>query len=157
MDYLFNRCQYKDYFEFKGGTSLSKAYGLIERFSEDVDIVLKAEILDADLESIITSDSKSQKNKFSNELNEKALCFYKEKLIPVLEKDLHEEINKLLEIRIDESDLAIYIKYPSYQSNAYIRNEIKLEMGPLAAWTPFESRRIRSFIAEEYPDLFERR
>lgn len=155
LDYLFNRCKYKEYFEFKGGTSLSKAYGLIERFSEDVDIVLKADILGANLSSIIELDSRNQKNKLSTELNKRALQFYKDKLKPLLEKDLYEETNKVFEIRIDESDMAIYLKYPSSQSNEYIRNEIKLEIGPLAAWTPFESRSIKSFIAEVYPDLFE--
>ena len=33
LDYLFNRCDYKDDFEFKGGTSLSKEYNLIDRMS----------------------------------------------------------------------------------------------------------------------------
>ena len=33
LDYLFHRCAWKDRIAFKGGTSLSKAYGLIERFS----------------------------------------------------------------------------------------------------------------------------
>ena len=45
LDYLFNRCKYKDYFEFKGGTSLSKGYNVIERFSEDVDIIIDSKIL----------------------------------------------------------------------------------------------------------------
>jgi len=35
LDYLFHRCAWRDNIAFKGGTSLSKAYGLIERFSED--------------------------------------------------------------------------------------------------------------------------
>jgi predicted nucleotidyltransferase component of viral defense system len=34
---------YKDAFVFKGGTSLSKAYHVIERFSEDIDIILDCE------------------------------------------------------------------------------------------------------------------
>ena len=38
LDYLFHRSEFKDSVIFKGGTSLSKAYGLIERFSEDIDL-----------------------------------------------------------------------------------------------------------------------
>ena len=34
LDYLFHRCAWKNNIAFKGGTSLSKSYGLIERFSE---------------------------------------------------------------------------------------------------------------------------
>ncbi len=30
---------------FKGGTSLSKAFGLIERFSEDIDLILDWRLL----------------------------------------------------------------------------------------------------------------
>lgn len=40
LDYLFHRCEWKDVFTFKGGTSLSKCYGLITRFSEDIDLIL---------------------------------------------------------------------------------------------------------------------
>jgi len=36
LDYLFNRSSFRDYIEFKGETSLSKGYNLINRFSEDV-------------------------------------------------------------------------------------------------------------------------
>ena len=40
LDYLFHRSEFKESLIFKGGTSLSKAYGLIERFSEDIDLIL---------------------------------------------------------------------------------------------------------------------
>ncbi|MBQ9003470.1 MAG: nucleotidyl transferase AbiEii/AbiGii toxin family protein [Eggerthellaceae bacterium] len=40
LDYLFHRSEFKGSIIFKGGTSLSKAFGLIERFSEDVDLIL---------------------------------------------------------------------------------------------------------------------
>ena len=37
LDYLFHRSEWKDKIAFKGGTSLSKSFGLIERFSEETD------------------------------------------------------------------------------------------------------------------------
>lgn len=40
LDHLFHACSFKDSIIFKGGTSLSKAYGLIDRFSEDIDLIL---------------------------------------------------------------------------------------------------------------------
>ena len=40
LDYLFHHCKWKQVFAFKGGTSLSKVYGLIDRFSEDIDLIL---------------------------------------------------------------------------------------------------------------------
>lgn len=45
LDYLFQCCKWKDSIAFKGGTSLSKAYGLIERFSEDIDLILDWRVL----------------------------------------------------------------------------------------------------------------
>lgn len=41
LDHLFHDCEYKDKFVFKGGTSLSKSYHIIERFSEDIDLIMK--------------------------------------------------------------------------------------------------------------------
>ena len=41
LDYLFHKSTFKDYFVFKGGTSLSKCFNLISRFSEDIDLILK--------------------------------------------------------------------------------------------------------------------
>ncbi|MDD5603937.1 MAG: nucleotidyl transferase AbiEii/AbiGii toxin family protein [Eubacteriales bacterium] len=38
LDYLFHQSPWAKQMAFKGGTSLSKCYGLIERFSEDIDM-----------------------------------------------------------------------------------------------------------------------
>ena len=40
LDHLFHDCKYKNAFVFKGGTSFSKSYHVIERFSEDIDLIL---------------------------------------------------------------------------------------------------------------------
>lgn len=40
LDHLFHDSKYKDSFVFKGGTSLSKSYHVIDRFSEDIDLIL---------------------------------------------------------------------------------------------------------------------
>ena len=52
LDHLFHDCKYKDMFVFKGGTSLSKSYHVIERFSEDIDLIL-------DWRKIINDESNS--------------------------------------------------------------------------------------------------
>jgi len=48
LDILFNRSSYKNNLLFKGGTCLSKAFNLVERFSEDVDLVLDWRLLGYD-------------------------------------------------------------------------------------------------------------
>ena len=45
LDYLFGLSPWRNRMSFKGGTSLSKAHGLIERFSEDVDLILDWRLL----------------------------------------------------------------------------------------------------------------
>jgi predicted nucleotidyltransferase component of viral defense system len=40
LDYIFRSSPWKDKLAFKGGTSLSKAYHVVERFSEDIDLIL---------------------------------------------------------------------------------------------------------------------
>ena len=45
LDYLFHRSPWKEAVTFKGGTSLSKGYHLISRFSEDIDLILDWRVL----------------------------------------------------------------------------------------------------------------
>lgn len=155
LDYLFNRCDYKDYFEFKGGTSLSKAYDLIDRMSEDIDIVLNSEIIDFTFSKDLFNKSNNQKNKLVNELNNRALEFYKNKLLKVITNDLTNEINKELKISLREEELAIYIEYPSSYNSSYIKNAVKIEIGPIASWTPYETKKIKSYVSTYYPNLFD--
>jgi len=54
LDYLFHRCPWKDAITFKGGTSLSKAFNLISRFSEDIDLILDWRVLGYGRESAPT-------------------------------------------------------------------------------------------------------
>lgn len=157
LDYLFNRCQYKAFFEFKGGTSLSKGYSVINRFSEDVDIVVNAAVfMDADIKDVLALPSKTQKQKKAEQLNQLAVQFYREKLIPTMQKDINSEINKKMVVTLSEEELAIYVSYPCTYKDAYINSSVKLEIGPLAAWTPNEEREVCSFIQEEYPQLCEK-
>ena len=52
---------------FKGGTSLSKAYGLIERFSEDIDLILDWRVLSGD--DPLAERSRAQQTKLNDEIN----------------------------------------------------------------------------------------
>ncbi len=46
LDYLFTKSKFKSSFAFKGGTSLSKGFDIIDKFSEDIDIILDWRLLD---------------------------------------------------------------------------------------------------------------
>lgn len=55
---------------FKGGTSLSKVYGAIDRFSEDVDITLDYRHFEADFDPFAEGISNTKIRKFSNRLKD---------------------------------------------------------------------------------------
>ena len=67
LDYLFHRCPWKKHLAFKGGTSLSKAYGLIERFSEDIDLILDWRVLGYSADEPWESRSNTKQDKFNTE------------------------------------------------------------------------------------------
>ena len=46
------------------------------------------------------------------------------------------------------------ISYPAAFSLATVQPTVRLEVGPIAAWTPNEPRKIRPYVAEQLPELF---
>ena len=67
LDYLFQRCIYKNRFAFKGGTSLSKAHNLIQRFSEDIDLILDWRVLGYRMTEPWDVRSKTKQEEFNRE------------------------------------------------------------------------------------------
>ena len=66
LDYLFHKSTFKDYFIFKGGTSISKCYNIINRFSEDIDIILRWDLLTNDNPNQERSKTKQDKYNIPN-------------------------------------------------------------------------------------------
>ena len=93
IDHIFNDCKYKDAFVFKGGTSLSKVYHVIERFSEDVDLILDwRKIIDDEINPW-QERSRSKQDKFNKQINAEAAKFYKDILVPQLNFELQQKLN----------------------------------------------------------------
>jgi len=152
---LFDLPDLSDHLVFKGGTSLSKAYGLIERFSEDIDVSFHRDYLGFappnDPESAVGNKPRDRK---MDEL--KAACVDKiaNSLLPALESKLKSELGEISDwsLEIDPSDpLNILFHFPQAGVNAlpYIKPSIKIELGARADVWPREERPIRSFIGEE--------
>jgi hypothetical protein len=75
---------------FGGGTSLSKVYGVIDRFSEDIDITLDYRALNSDIENAVNSSgdiTKSQIKKYKSELRESVKRYASHTIIPHLEQE----------------------------------------------------------------------
>ena len=155
LDYLFYRCAWKESIAFKGGTSLSKAYGLIERFSEDIDLILDWRVLGYGLNEPWKERSKSKQDAFNKEANTKAEDFLRETFLPSIVADLTAELDESIKCFIDEEDpQTVKIAYPNSFSDVSILQEIRLEIGALAAWTPVKLAKITPYAAEQYGRLF---
>ncbi len=155
LDYLFYRCAWKESIAFKGGTSLSKAYGLIERFSEDIDLILDWRVLGYGLNEPWKERSNSKQDAFNKEANTKAEDFLRETFLPSIVADLTAELGESIKCFIDEEDpQTVKIAYPNSFSDMSILQEIRLEIGALAAWTPVKKAKITPYAAEQYGRLF---
>ena len=152
LDYLFTKSPWRDHLAFKGGTSLSKAYNLIERFSEDIDLILDWRVIGYGKTEPLEERSSNQQDKLNKKILIKTSEFLQTTFIPRIKEDLSELISRDLQI-IYEDD-AVIIGYGSAYADASILHAIRLEIGALAAWTPTQTATIRPYIAEAYPDQF---
>lgn len=142
---------------FKGGTTLSKVFGLIERFSEDIDLILDWRLLGygpKGEDPYQNFDSKSKQDRFNKQFNQKAAVYIAGPLI--------HDLNQLLgpcsgiSVSMDSDDpYTVNVVYPASFSQDYLRPEVRLEIGPLASWVPSAKHMIRPFAADAFPKIFE--
>ena len=92
LDYLFHRSPWMDFITFKGGTSLSKAFNLISRFSEDIDLILDWRILGYGKDEPWEQRSNTKQDAFNKEANIRAEIFLNEIFCPAIRKDLSQEL-----------------------------------------------------------------
>lgn len=72
--------------------------------------------------------------------------------MPAIHQGLFERIGRTLEVEAREQD--VLITYLAAFSLAAIRPQIRLEIGPMAAWVPNEQRAIRPYASDHFPNLF---
>lgn len=142
---------------FKGGASLSKVYGLIQRFSEDIDLVLNWELLGYgksgdDPWQALSSNTKL--NIFNIEFNHKDANYIRAELCPVASDLLQNCDGDTVDVS-DTDGQIVNVRYPAAFSLDALRPEVKLEIGPLASWVPSGSHDITPYAAEEFPHVFE--
>ena len=150
LDKLFSHEKLGEILMFKGGTSLSKVFGLIERFSEDIDLILNWHLLTD--EDPFDERSKNQQNKFNVEINEKAKIYIKDVLLAIVSDILQPHCR----CKMEDDGFSIGIQYPALFSDPFLLPHILLEIGPLALWLPSDSFDIVSFAAIEFPQKFTR-
>lgn len=138
---------------FKGGTSLSKVYGKIERFSEDIDLILNWEGNSVG-DPMQQHPNKRAKQHFNKELLQWGNGIIADKIYPIVCSFCEGVCGAELS-HPGSGDAIITIQYPHlYPEDSYLRPEIRLEIGALAAWDPHTTRTITPYAAQCYPTLF---
>ena len=122
---------------FKGGTSLSKGWKLIDRFSEDIDIVINRGVLGFDGDNAPeAAPSKKQTRKRLDALRQACQKCVKEDIRPALQKAIAADIPEslswdLLDDPADPDGQTLLFNYPTaFPAGAvYLRRAVKIEMG----------------------------
>ena len=149
-----------NYLIFKGGTSLSKGWNLIERFSEDIDLAINHSFFG------INKSNKSQREKLrklsrayiqntlSAQLDERLKAMditgYQIENVATVEN----RNGEIVPIDSDKDPTVILLHYGSLLSRKidYIPPRVKIEISCLSMDEPVEEREIRSLICESFPD-----
>lgn len=152
LDKLFGDATLQRVLKFKGGTSLSKAFGLIGRFSEDIDLILDWREVTGGNPCL--ERNRTQQNKFNEAANAGAVAYVRDTLLPQVAR----LISSVCSCTVDAGDPhSISITYPSAFRDTYLRPQILLEIGPLASWLPSDVFAIQPYAASSFPHVFERK
>jgi hypothetical protein len=152
---LFNT-PYASHCLFKGGTSLSKAWKIIQRFSEDIDIALAPEAFGM-------SYQPAPSHSYVKNLKRRGCLFTTTVLKPAMEAALWElgvpqgmvtvEAESVPANRPDKDPQTLFIRYPSlFPLHPYLADEVKMEFGVRSFREPFAIAPIQSILAEVFPN-----
>lgn len=157
---VFSEDTLKDSVLFKGGTSLSKTFGLIERFSEDIDLAVDYAPLGFTGDRDPSHDmSRSRREKLLKEMMAACRKYISGPLLAALRNKISSVLVDLTEWHLDVSERdpnAVVFRYPAAtgESLKYIRPAVLLELGTHAELIPSGLYPIQSYAAEEFPNLF---
>jgi hypothetical protein len=147
----------KDHLTFKGGTSLSKVYKVIDRFSEDIDVSIERSFLGFKDKKDPANVGTKQAKKLIDELGETCQSFVRGELFNQVEKAIKRKLGASgwkLEIDEDDNDgQTILFSYPKVttQESGYIRPVVKIELGARSDHWPVSMQTISPYIAEILP------
>lgn len=153
-----------DYLLFKGGTSLSKGWDIISRFSEDIDLALSRNFfLDIKGLSCANCTSNTQIHNLRENGQDFLLGEFKDELgrklkeigldITLLgDNDILNEDGIPRKVPHDKDPSVLYVQYPSIYNNpaSYAIPTIKIEISVLSMSEPYEERRISSLVEQMF-------
>jgi hypothetical protein len=145
---------------FKGGTSLSKAFGLIARFSEDIDITVFRDDLGQGVEIASLDALSSKKRRARLDAIRDACQAYIAG--PLTAQFTHLAASVIPEDRFrlepdpdDKDGQSLLFWYPAVTANAgdYVRSAVKIEGGAKSALDPHVTATVKPYVTEDLPDL----
>jgi hypothetical protein len=140
---------------FKGGTSLSKAYGVIRRFSEDVDLTYDIRVIAPDLvkttESNPVPQNRSQSKRWTEQVRERLPVWVKDQALATIRKAL---ANDKLNAKAEADGDKIFVTYePLETGSGYVSPSVMLEFGARSTGEPSEPHDVVCDAAEHLETL----
>lgn len=158
---------YAPYILFKGGTSLSKGWNIISRFSEDIDLTISQRFF---VEQLKLPYANCENNQQIKKLRIASRDFIIDTLCPQLAEAISQlGIKDFALIPVTKSEkmdgtwgpidhdsdpTSLILEYTSIasQQSAYVQPNVKIEISCLGMDEPFEVRKLSSIIADYFPD-----
>lgn len=135
--------KFSDKLVFKGGTSLSKAYKMIDRFSEDVDLTYDIRALIPDLvggSKDAIPVSRSEERRWTKQVRELLPQWVAKEIQPILNDRLAAE-NLTAKISVEGEKL--YLEYDALaEGTGYVRPSVMLEFGARSTGEPSSQRNV---------------
>jgi hypothetical protein len=160
LKHLFALPSFGTHMIFKGGTSLSKVYDIIHRFSEDVDLSLdRAQLgFDGTRDPEHPALSGKKQKQLLQELQDTATKVVSGPLLKETKIKFGAVLDQHFSLSVDPNDAqTLLFAYPSETSAAsgYIQPVVRFEFGARGVHLPAESRRISPYVHQAFPDLLE--
>ena len=160
LQQLFSIDALKGRLLFKGGTSLSKVFHAINRFSEDIDLAVDYAALGftGDRDPRKDGISTTKRNKILAEMMNACQLYIGTEFIQALDKRCREVLGPpdAWSLGVSEQDPnVVRFRYPGSVGKAltYVPPQVVLELGTHAEFVPQDRFTIRSFAAEEFPNV----
>lgn len=157
---LFSLPEIGQHLTLKGGTSLSKGWKLIERFSEDIDVVIDRDALGFDGErSPVTAAGSNERRRRLEALRTACQTYIRDVLHQALDRRLRERLGgmgawTLADDPNDPDGQTLLFNYPgSMQEQGYLRPDVKIELGARSDVEPSARPAIQPYIADALPDV----
>ena len=157
---LCTLAEWGEHFTLKGGTSLSKAWHHIERFSEDLDIVIDRAFLGFGAEAgPERATSKTQQKKRLEALKTACQERIRASLMPALRTRLEVVLPATLRWKIEEDagdpdQQTLLFQYPAVvAAGRYVQPVVRLELGARSDTEPCETPQIQAYVCQEFPEV----